>query len=36
MVQGGLVDIYSNTELCTDILLLRDRLYKEYFSSDII
>ena len=34
LVQAGLVDLYTKTDLCTEILLARDYIYKEYFAED--
>ena len=33
LVQTALVDTYNNTELCTNILKTRDKLYTEYFDN---
>ena len=34
LVQGGLVDAYNNTELCTKLLKVRDKLNLEYFDRE--
>ena len=35
LLQAGLVDVYTDTELCTRLLVTRDNIYKEYFPEEV-